>query len=195
MVGAVAAMSFPLVKELEPRSAVFEAYSGEHWRIVAGKVMNEAFRIGDIVASACFGLAFVTLIVGLLTRLTASGALGVVRYGGFAVLAGVTFYALFFLRPEMRGHVEAYWAAAEAGEMATATQHQEAFADLHGAASMTMATQVVLLVVCIALTTLAPTTARVCADAGMTAPADAARSDAPTVGAGVMSGARDGDMA
>ncbi len=157
MVGVVAATAFPIVKDLDPVVPQLAQYAGDHWRIVAGRILNTAFHFADIIGAAAYGLAFLALILGLLTNRTARKPLAPIRYGAFVALGVVTFYALFSLRPEMQSHLDAYWQAASNGENDAARSHQQGFNELHSPATYTMTAQLLLMLACILLTAAAPT--------------------------------------
>ena len=66
-VGIAAALTFPMMKELDPTLPAYALYEGQHWRIAAGSVMNPLFSaVGTIgmvalfIAAAVFALRIVT---------------------------------------------------------------------------------------------------------------------------------------
>lgn len=144
MVGAVAAIAFPTVRELDPALAEYAAYPGEHWRIAAGAVMNRAFLLADGVGGAVVLLATGAVVVMLASgRVRAGTPAMVLRLAALAVGAGLTVYTLAAFRPEMQGHLETFWSAARAGEVNEAETARAAFDAMHPRASFLLIAQLV----------------------------------------------------
>ncbi len=143
MTGVAAAVTFPTVKALAPKAgAGFENYTGEHWRLIAGKVAGKLFVISDIVQFSCAALAVVTLgalVGGSLTK----GKLGLpmlLRVGTLAIACTVLGGWLLLYSPSMYENLRGYWDAAQAGDNAKAATFQAAFDAAHGTASTLMIT-------------------------------------------------------
>lgn len=136
MVGVMAAIAFPMMRDLDPSLPGYAAYDGEHWRIAAGSILDTAFGIGDLVGVVLLGVAI--LCAAVLAKL--GGAcprtrLGVVRWVTLLIAAMVTVYVMGALRPEMNGLTEDHFTNAAAGRNAAAGVAREAFDALHGTAS------------------------------------------------------------
>lgn len=156
MVGVVAAGAFPIVKELDPTVPSLAAYKGEHWRIVAGRVLNYAFNAADTLGAFAFGVAFLALVLAMLLGRAPAGKLRHARHGVFIAIAAVSAYTIFLFRPEMQEHLLAHWAAAESGNTAQAEEHRAAFAAMHGGASALLMITLLLTLIGAATSALAP---------------------------------------
>jgi len=130
--GMAAAMLFPTVRELTPVTPKFEAYEGEHWRIVAGHVGAGLFLNADVVQFVCAFVAIFTagvsvILMGRQWRTVGTGLRMVLLSCALTAFS----YGFFIHTPRMNAHLAAYWRAAEAGDNAVATAEQQAFAALH----------------------------------------------------------------
>ncbi|MBZ0171270.1 MAG: hypothetical protein K8E66_02720 [Phycisphaerales bacterium] len=131
MSAATAGILFGAMRSLDPSFGVFEAYTGPQSDLGAGFIQNKVFLAGDVIqfigatgvlASTIALLAF----CGLPLR-RVSTAIRLFSLGAAMILVS---YHLFVLVPRMQGNAEAYWRAAEAGEMdAAQTAHDEFRAD------------------------------------------------------------------
>ncbi|MFI4855069.1 MAG: hypothetical protein ACIAQF_08855 [Phycisphaerales bacterium JB065] len=150
MVGVTAAVTFPLMADLDVRVPGYEAYDGAQHRIAAGQVLNQAFAVSDWLGIAalliCIGCiaglwfagppAFRTMRAGLVLRLTSFGALAV-----------LTLFQTFAFRPSLNRSFEELWQAAEAGENQRAEQVRDALAPQHAKASFMLTTQLTLVLI------------------------------------------------
>lgn len=149
-VGAVAAVIFPALAQLEPVSPAYDAYDGEHWPLLAGHVMQRVFAIagvGTLILSA-LGLAGASVAASAtprgLNRRTVALAVALLAVG--AVLAhGLA------LRPVLEGHLTDARTAAAAGNDEAADAARRSFAQLHPTASASLAAQATLLLASAAL--------------------------------------------
>ena len=136
MSGVVAAITFPLMRNLRPTSAAYAAYEGSHADLLAGQVASRIFWVADAVG---LGGAIVTILCVIV--LVLSGGLRLARISsGVRLLAlGAALvalaYQLFVLGPRMYENLRAYWAAAERGDTPAAEQFRQAFAADHSSAS------------------------------------------------------------
>lgn len=150
MVGVTAAVTFPLMADLDVRVPGYEAYDGEQHRIAAGQVLNQAFAVSDwlgiaalLLCSGCIaGLWFVgppafrRMRAALVLRLTAFGALAV-----------LTLFQTFAFRPGLNRSFEELWQAAKSGENQKAQQIRDALAPQHAKASFMLTTQLTLVLI------------------------------------------------
>lgn len=139
-VGGIAAVAFPTMKALAPALPGFKVPMADHWSIAAGHVMNPAFfaaMIGGIVLGP--------------VSLAAWGSMGGVRRVLALAAVGLAAAALLGLGLPMRGHLDAYWGAARAGEMESAAAAKERFDALHPWSSRALAAQAGLVGTCIVL--------------------------------------------
>jgi len=138
--GAVAAVIFPLMRELDPTLSGFTGYTGEHWRIAAGQIAARIFFISDVVQFAAIFFTVTSLVLscwvfGLPLR-RVSTMVRACALGGAALLAG---YQLMVLGPTMNATSRDYWEAARAGDLENATRHRERFASMHPEATTALA--------------------------------------------------------
>lgn len=136
MTSATAGVTFPVVKRLNPRLTGFDAYTGEHWLLVAGRVMYNVFFVADVVQVTC--AVFVALsLVGMLVMGDRPGAAWAARarFGGFAAAVALLIVDLAWLKPRMNRALLAYWDAAQAGDNAQAAVLRDAFRSLHPTAT------------------------------------------------------------
>lgn len=141
MTGAAAAVLFPTMKELGPTLPSHAAFTGEHWRIVAGKPAATLFQICDGIQFVCAMLAAVSLLtlVGIArvrVRRRPSMFIRIISLGlAFIALS----YHLFVLSPRMWTSLLSFRQAAAAGQNDLAAQFQAAFQSDHPTASNTLA--------------------------------------------------------
>jgi len=136
MAGGSAAVLFPEMRSLEPELPAYSAYGGEHWRLAAGIVQNEVFKIADVaqfvLATVCLASLLGMLVFGgLSTRRVSTG----VRIVVLCVAMSLTSYHLFILGPRMQASARVYWDAARAGDTAVADRARAAFNADHPTAS------------------------------------------------------------
>lgn len=148
MTGATAGILFSTMRTLEPSFGRFAAYEGPHSALGAGVIQNRIFLAGDVVqfigatgtlASTIALLAFFALPlrrISTAARLVAQGA---------AMLL-VSFH-LFVLVPRMQENAEAYWSAAEAGDMHGAALAADAFRADHPTATRVLISTTVVVAV------------------------------------------------
>lgn len=128
MAGVVAAIVFPTMRGLDPRLPEFGSYDGAHWRIAAGQVAAKVFFAADAIQYVCAGVVVAALVGLWLTHRAGAGAGGVGGRTVFALVAlGLLGYHALVLTPRMRPNMTGYWAAAKAGDNATAERLHGAF--------------------------------------------------------------------
>jgi hypothetical protein len=143
--GLGAAVVFPALKPLNPQLPDFAAYTGEHWRIAAGHVGNRLFAISDAFQLACPIVCTLLLVPAVLgSRADGDGSraklgvLGIARLLLLAIAVVLGLYQSLILGPHMRETIEAFWAAARAGNMEAAAPLQSAFDADHPKARFVM---------------------------------------------------------
>jgi len=150
MTGIVAALTFPLVKSLQPTLPDFASYSGDHWKVLAGQVVNRVFAAAAFIQVIGAIVATGTLVVATVQRSVPVVPL-VGRWLALAALLTCLGFNLFVLKPRMSHNARAYWDAAKAGENDRAEVFHAAFNADHGTASGTFAlTAVALLLTLVA---------------------------------------------
>jgi hypothetical protein len=128
MTAVSAATLFPTMHRLEPELPAYAGYTGPHWLIAGGHIVQKMFWACDVVQFAGMLIAGVTFAAaimwfGLSTRRVST----FVRVVLLLALVGVLSYRLGFLEPEMTQNLRAYWSAAAAGDNATAARFKKAF--------------------------------------------------------------------
>lgn len=128
-VGAAAAIAFPTMKALDPMLAAYTAWPDPHWPIAAGAIANRLFRILDWVALAVVAIALVSVIPR--SARPQRSVRGAITVAAIILLAGVVGTNWVWIRPTMHHHLEAYWAAAKAGDLNGGRAAREMFARFH----------------------------------------------------------------
>lgn len=151
--GAVAAVAFPTMMELDPTLGAYAAFPGEHWPIAAGEVLFKVFQITDLVAVVC-----VVLIAGTLLASIVAGGLSVrrlsvkLRVALVIALIAVQGWALFVLMPRMSHNVNEFWSAAKAGETERAGEYRVLFSNDHPTSRRVSETLLVFMVIAMGAT-------------------------------------------
>jgi hypothetical protein len=128
MAGYFAAILFPTMKRLDPRLPGFESYTGDHWRIAAGKVAAQVFGAVSIAPLWVVGLYL--FVFGGMCFSARNARESRTRFlTVFAVYLGSTAINSVFGR--MQHLIEAHWEAARSGEQALAASTQQEFAAMH----------------------------------------------------------------
>jgi hypothetical protein len=137
MTSATAGVTFPVVKRLDPHVPGFDGYTGEHWLLVAGRVMYNVFFVADVAQAACAVLAVLALVgraaVGSVTP--APVWPGRVRLVGLVGAIALLVADFAWLKPTMNRALLAYWEAARAGDNVVADAQREAFRSMHPTAT------------------------------------------------------------
>lgn len=146
MSGLVAARVFSIMKDLDPRLASHEAYTGAHWRLAGGKIANGVFAVTDVVQFICAflaGLAFAGLVLtrGVSPRRVSTWLRGIGLSVAMASLMGL----LLIVTPQLNRALSAYWSAAKAGNNEDAARFQSLAGEIHPTASTLMGVTAVAL--------------------------------------------------
>ncbi len=140
----------------------FRSYAdAEHGRIAAGLVMSDIFFAVDLVQFIVIPLTLVTLLL----QVTVFGAswrssANLVRGGCLLAAAGLFAGYAIGLAPSLNGELRLFWAAAEAGDTNAALRHRELFAAGHATAALILKTNLLLVLIGLAASAVAPTPAR-----------------------------------
>lgn len=139
--GTFAALVFGVSKSLDPRLPEYEAYSGEHYLIIGGKMAQTVFFAADVVQFICAMLAVLTLIALFKIRSGEARRPAMVMRASSLVVAVASLAALLLIvNPKLVAATGAYWRAAKAGDMAGVLTHKAIAGDTHPYASALMAT-------------------------------------------------------
>jgi hypothetical protein len=134
--GAAAALIFPTMKQLQPRLPGFAAYTGEHWPIAGGKIANTLFFLADIVQFFCAITSVVSLLLlAIVWKLPRTRPATLLRGFALGIALASVGGGLIVLAPAMNAALQAYWKAAEAGNLDEAALHKQAFDENHPLAS------------------------------------------------------------
>ena len=143
--GATAYFVFTLLKRLDPALPTYEAYQGEHWRLLGGYVAERLFIGGDVV--------------GFLAICLGGGAFAVACWKGYPhprtwtaalrallvmAMIGVMTYRFAVLDPAMQHDLSIYREAAAVGDTETALAFQRAYDVHHRTASNVMVASLML---------------------------------------------------
>lgn len=143
--GAFAAMVFGVSKGLSPRLPEYEAYTGEHYLIIGGKMAQTVFFAADVVQFACSMLAVVTLIALFKIRGDeARRPAMVIRASSLVVAVASVAALLVIVNPKLTTTTRLYWEAAKAGKMAEVEALRAVAADTHPYASALMVTTAIM---------------------------------------------------
>ncbi|MCL4198420.1 MAG: hypothetical protein KJZ69_13110 [Phycisphaerales bacterium] len=146
--GAIAAMLFPMMRDVDLTLPQYAAYGGSHSILLAGRIMAAIFFMQDVVELAAVAILAVILILHFSTfRMPLRRPANVVRVLAAAVLMLLVSYDTFVLAPRMNDNLGAFWRAAQAGEAAEAQRARDAFDADHPSASRLMGFMAFMLVV------------------------------------------------
>ncbi len=128
MSAAAAGLLFGTMRSLEPSFGAFAAYAGPQSDLGAGFIQNKIFLAGDIIQfiGACGVLGATAVLIafcGLPIRRISTG----IRLFALGSAMTLVSYHLFILTPRMQTNAQAYWRAAEAGDMDAAEKARDAF--------------------------------------------------------------------
>lgn len=148
MSGFVAARTFAIMKDLDPRLASHAAYTGDHWRLAGGKIANGVFAVMDVVQFVCAflaGLSFAGLVVtrGVSPRRVWTWIRGIGVSGAMASVMGL----LLIVEPQLNTALRVYWKAAAAGNNDEAAKFQKLAGEIHPTASTLMGVTAVAVLV------------------------------------------------
>jgi len=148
--GTFAATVFSVTKALDPRLPGYEAYTGEHYLIVGGKMAQTVFFVTDVVQFACSLAAVVSLIVIVgAARNEARRLAIVVRTSAVIIALAAVAALLLVVNPKLIAATSAYWKAAKAGDMEAVGVHRAIAADTHPYASALMVTVAIMVLLAI----------------------------------------------
>lgn len=139
MTGATAAVVFTEMKSLTPALPAYAAYTGEHWALAGGRVMQRVFFFADAAQFICGLGAALTLLLSVATfGLSVRRVSTLVRGALVFIAVALAAYAIIGLGPRMNSNLRAYWSAAERGDMEDAARPRAAFDADHPVASAVM---------------------------------------------------------
>ncbi len=111
--GAIAAMLFPMMRDIDLSLPQYAAYGGSHSILLAGRIMAAIFFMQDVVELAAVAVLAVLLILQFSTfRMPLRRPANVVRVLAAAVLMLLVSYDTFVLAPRMNDNLGEFWRAA-----------------------------------------------------------------------------------
>jgi hypothetical protein len=147
MAGITAAIVFPTARALDLRLPGYEDYTGDHWRLGAGRIQAQVFTAADFIQLFSCLAAIGTLAYALRSRSAPGKVTSLVRSGALILLLLLLIGQLFFMHPPMDSALIAYWHAAAAGDNAAAAEHLSKFERFHGPATALMAANTALVLI------------------------------------------------
>lgn len=139
MSGAMAAVIFPTMKQLDPVLPEFVSTPGDHWSLAAGLVMRKVFFISDIAQLVLAMIAVVSLAIVL-----KAGEIGVLARRMLSFFLAVSCIAMlasaFWLSPAMRSDMDAALVAGRAGNSVAMKTARAQFGEKHKSATTLMVT-------------------------------------------------------
>lgn len=136
-VGAAAAVIFPTTKALNVRLADFPGDGADHYRIVAGRVAERVFLIGDAVMFPCALIAAATLgVLFAFHRIPVARPAAIIRSLAMGVALASFAALLLIVTPGINKGAQGHFAAAKMGDAAAAQMHRAAVDDLHPIATL-----------------------------------------------------------
>ncbi len=151
MSGVVAAVVFPLMRDLDPTLGAYPAFEGDHAILAGGHVGARVFLIADVVQFIC-GLVVLATTIALVGFLKLplkrwSSAIRLIAVGGAIMVAS---YHVMVLAPRMDDALKSYWSLAEQGRTDDAEAKRAEFSADHPTASRTLSGTAALLLVAFA---------------------------------------------
>ncbi|MEX0875910.1 MAG: hypothetical protein WD114_00485 [Phycisphaerales bacterium] len=135
MSGVVAAIVFPLMRELDPTLGAYPGYAGDHALLGAGRIASTVFFTVDSIQFACGFIALATLAVLVALGYALNTLARVFRLIVLCMTLGLLSYHLFFFMPGLQETLQGYWTYAAEGETVRADAFKDRFLESHGTAS------------------------------------------------------------
>jgi hypothetical protein len=132
LAGATAGRTFVVMRHLDPALPGYAAFTGEHWSLAAGQVVQPMFVMVEIVQFAAMLIVGFTFVIAAakfdlsLRRLSTF-----VRAFVLLFLIAVLSYRFFVLGPGMMQSLTTYWGAAGAGDTQRALEYKSIFDSAH----------------------------------------------------------------
>lgn len=135
MSGVVAAIVFPLMRELEPTLGAYPNYEGDHALLAAGRVASKVFFAVDTIQFVCASLALATVVVLVVCGYSLNTLARVLRVIVLCMTLGLLSYHLLLFMPELMRMLQGYWENAAAGNTVVADRFKDEFLAQHSKAS------------------------------------------------------------
>ena len=151
MSGVVAAIVFPLMRELDPTLGAYPDYDGDHALLGAGRIASTVFFTVDSIQFACGFVALATLAVLVVLGYSLNTLGRVFRLIVLCMTLALLSYHLFFFMPGLQETLAGYWHFAGEGDTVQADAFKDRFLESHDAASRIIGALAVMVAVNIAI--------------------------------------------
>lgn len=135
MSGVVAAIVFPLMRELEPTLGAYPNYEGDHALLAAGRVASKVFFAVDAIQFVCASLALATVVVLVVCGYSLNTLARVLRVIVLCMTLALLSYHLLVFMPGLMSMLQGYWENAAMGNTAVADRFKDEFLTQHSKAS------------------------------------------------------------
>jgi len=151
MSGVVAAIVFPLMREVEPTLGAYADYGGDHSVLAGGLVASRVFFAVDTIQFVCGSLALLALAVMIAGGYSLNTVARVFRVIVLCTTLALLSYHLFIFMPGLQKTLSAYWSLAQLGDTAQADVFKDRFLASHTMASRILGTLTIAVLVNIVL--------------------------------------------
>ena len=135
MSGVVAAIVFPLMRELEPTLGAYPNYEGDHALLSAGRVASQVFFTVDFIQFVCATIALATIVVLVVCGYSLNTLARVLRVIVLCMTLALLSYHLFIFMNKLQGLLRGYWENAANGDTLVADGFKDRFLEHHSTAS------------------------------------------------------------
>ncbi len=135
MSGVVAAIVFPLMRELEPTLGAYPNYEGDHALLAAGRVASKVFFTVDVIQFVCATIALATIVVLVVCGYSLNTLARVLRVIVLCMTLALLSYHLLLFMPGLMQMLQGYWDNAAMGNTQVADRFKDEFLAQHSKAS------------------------------------------------------------
>lgn len=135
MSGVVAAIVFPLMRELEPTLGAYPNYEGDHALLAAGRVASKVFFTVDVIQFVCATIALATIVVLVVCGYSLNTLARVLRVIVLCMTLALLSYHLLLFMPGIMQMLQGYWDNAAMGNTQVADRFKDEFLAQHSKAS------------------------------------------------------------
>lgn len=135
MSGVVAAIVFPLMRELEPTLGAYPNYEGDHALLAAGRVASQVFFTVDFIQFVCATIALGTIVLLVVCGYSLNTLARVFRVIVLCMTLALLSYHLFIFMNKLQGLLSGYWENAANGNTLVADGFKDRFLEHHSTAS------------------------------------------------------------
>jgi len=135
MSGVVAAIVFPLMRELEPTLGAYPNYEGDHALLAAGRVASKVFFAVDTIQFVCGTIALATIVLLVVCGYSLNTLARVLRVIVLCMTLAVLSYHLLLFMPGLMQMLQGYWDNAAMGNTDVADRFKDEFLAQHSKAS------------------------------------------------------------